>query len=227
MGISAHIRADPQLQCRNSPHVLGGAMPRALIIDRADLPSLALLALEIDHADSILWRCSRSADADDRRTALVRRHADLLGIHQLIENAPRPRSATDANSLDLLLEASDLVDAVRVAIAHGADRVVCPVHTGPRPEAVGHMATVAHEIAGWVEWVNQRGIAIDLPVIDLNDRQILDIIVDAGMLLSLAWPCDRGGPEPCTICAGCRRWHAATAELGMEWPWATPAAATA
>jgi hypothetical protein len=201
-------------------------MPRTLLIDRADVPSIAALALEVDHADIILWHRPGRTEADARRSVRVKQHADLFGVAQLVEAPVRSGIDTDVDRSELLIHASDLVETVTIALQHGADRIIWTAHAGPHPEPVGHLATIAHEVAGWVEWVNHRGIAIDLPIVELTDRQLLELIDDAGIPIALAWPCERGGEEPCTICQSCRRWLIACDDLGLGWPWAKAPVAT-
>ena len=50
----------------------------------------------------------------------------------------------------------------------------------------------------------------ELPLIDLNPLQILELADDTGAPLTGFWPCRGGADRPCGACDGCQPWIAAS-----------------
>jgi len=89
-------------------------------------------------------------------------------------------------------------------------------------------ATLVTEIAApSVLGRNRQGaaIVIDLPLVDLDDEQVLDLADDGGAPPRAFWPCESGRAEPCGSCRDCVRWRRAHDGLGLPWPWAGAGAA--
>ena len=47
--------------------------------------------------------------------------------------------------------------------------------------------------------------ALEAPLLDLTDRQVMELGMQLDVPWALAWSCDLEGPAPCRVCAGCRR----------------------
>jgi len=195
-----------------------------LLIDRGDLPALAALVTQPDPGRVLIWHPREGDVAADRRRAAALAHAGIIGREAIIEAeldaVDEPPVDTGVGEiLDGLGEGLMLVRAAAAAISRGCGMVVWPAQVGPdsgRITAAVERATLVGELAG----IGGAGtLTIDVPLIDLDDRQVLDLADDGGAPLTAFWPCDRGGPEPCRGCLGCSRWQEAFAEAGMPWPW--------
>jgi 7-cyano-7-deazaguanine synthase in queuosine biosynthesis len=100
------------------------------------------------------------------------------------------------------------------------------VHVGPDPDRVGTVVEIAAsvtEIAELEAGAELGSITIDLPVMDLDDRQIIDLAQDGGAPSDAFWPCERGAETPCGTCDECRRWRSAFEATRVLWPWAAVA----
>ncbi len=191
-----------------------------LLIHRADLPSLATIALESDPGSLAIWTRRMDGPRSLPCLNLIRKHAEILRTRLTVDDY---RKATDGAEVvpPLLTAATDLMDAVFTAVQMGIDRVIWPVHTGPDVDELSRVARIAVEVVTWTEWSTRRGVTIDTPVAELTNRQLLEIVEDAGIPLWLFWPCERDGADPCTICPSCRRWLLECEDAGFGWPWAS------
>ncbi|HRP61808.1 MAG TPA: 7-cyano-7-deazaguanine synthase [Phycisphaerales bacterium] len=205
-------------------------MNDTLVIDRGDLSSLALLAIQPDAAGVVLWHAPEHDAAQPMRLSMVRRHAELFSASRLIvlEHAivlPAPDRRE-------LFEANMLIQAANAAVSLGCSRVLWPRQMGNGADhraiadALERTATISLLTAssGASNTLN-RAIGIDLPLIDVNDVQLVDLAEDAGAPMTAWWPCDGASHEPCEACHQCQRWRDAFASAGIEWPWHSALAA--
>ena len=70
---------------------------------------------------------------------------------------------------------------------------------------------IRKEIWDVIRLIKASGIAtlvVDKNVnvlLDLTDRQVMELGMQLDVPWALAWSCDLEGPAPCRVCAGCRR----------------------
>jgi hypothetical protein len=219
-----------------------------LLIDRGDLPSLVAAIIQPDPTRLILWHLREADEAAARRTAVVEEHASFLAAADLVVSEPWPGGVGRASDAEGLWQALMLVQAAIIARHRGCEKIIWPVQVGPDAarvsELVDRAVTVAElaEAGGGLPTGVRRTIVIDLPLVDLDDEQIVDLADDGGAPLTAFWPCETagsaagGGPrsttgarpgggatsagEPCGACGGCDRWQRAFRECGLPWPWA-------
>jgi 7-cyano-7-deazaguanine synthase in queuosine biosynthesis len=197
-----------------------------LLIDDGRLPALAAVVSQSDKARALLWHVETDGPCSSRRRRCVERHAELL-----VAQPPVMTSACWGDAVEsapVLRDAQILIEAVAIARQHGCQRIVWPVQVGPEPDRVGTVVEIAASVAeiAELEAGSELGsITIDLPVMDLDDRQIVDMADDGGMPLDAFWPCEQGGETPCGTCGECRRWKSAFDTAGVPWPWAVVATA--
>lgn len=214
----------------------------ALLIDHGDLPSLAAALLQTDPSKLILWHVRREDEAAARREAMVVRHADLFAARELIVVEPWNGAAAGVSQADepALWEAMEMLQATLAARRAGCARIVWPARLGSaelasdpdrvattvdRATAIADLVALSPSSARTVPGARARAdIAIDLPIVDLDDDQVVDIVDDAGAPPDLFWPCDLGGEDPCGACPGCERWKAAFRASGVPGPWSVAAA---
>lgn len=205
-------------------------MSDTLVIDRGDLPSLALLAIQPDAAGVMLWHAPEQDAAQPMRLSMVRRHAEaflasrlLVLDHEIVPPAPGRRE---------LYEANLLIQAANAAVSMGCSRVLWPRQIGNGADhraiadALERAATISLLTAssGFSNTLS-RAVGIDMPLIDLNDVQLVDLAEDAGAPMNAWWPCDGVSHEPCEACHQCQRWREAFESAGVEWPWRSSVAA--
>jgi len=175
-----------------------------LLIDLADLPSLAAAMTQPDPARLILWHLGEEGGAAERRAAVVREHAELLGAAELIiSESWRPGVGRTGDQAGLW-QALMLVQAAIVARHRACEKIIWPVQVGPdaarvselvdRALAVAELADATADAAarpGGASASRPGGsLIIDLPLVDLADEQVVDLADDCGAPLRAFWPCE-------------------------------------
>ncbi|MBT8484398.1 MAG: hypothetical protein HKO59_13865 [Phycisphaerales bacterium] len=192
-----------------------------LVIDAGDLPSLVAALLQPDPARVVLWHPRATGPAAAAQAACARSHRGLLDDAPLFETEAwiPPSGCAPTRALERGLT---LTQAACVGVPLGVERIVWPIQVGPHVGAVSaavDQATLATELIEAGEGGERRGrLMIDVPFVDLDETQILDLADDAGAPPAY-WPCRLGEPEPCGGCEECGRWLAAHDRLGLPWPW--------
>jgi hypothetical protein len=103
------------------------------------------------------------------------------------------------------------VEAAIIARHHGCDKIIWPVQVGPDAARVSELvdrATAVAELAEPGEGGNDgrpaaspagaaisggRSLIIDLPLVDLDDEQVVDLADDGGAPMTAFWPCETAG----------------------------------
>lgn len=195
------------------------------MIDRGDLPSLVAVALQPDPGRLILYYRDEPDVAAKRRAAAVQDHDAAYGVRRVIVCESGSPGITDHEAAipTGLEQAHLLLHAVVAAGQLGCSKIVWPTQVGPDAGLVG----VIVQRANMVVDLAQIGIepaaggwpVIDLPVVDLTDKQLVDLTEDTGAPMRSFWPCDGDGESPCGSCPSCQRWQCAFDEAGVPWPW--------
>jgi hypothetical protein len=217
----------------------------AILIDEADLPSLVAASLR-PQPGLVLVHARRGDDAAARRAKIIAEHetalgastvfldhaASVAGRHRPRMDSPagrhRPRidspnvwpTAVGTTLHGSLVETLVLVEAATLAATLGATRVIWPRQVGPDPSLVEvalERATLAAALAGSTSGCVPP--AMETPLLDLTDEQVVDLAEDAGVPARAFWPCVSASREPCGSCPGCGRWQKAYAAQGVPWPW--------
>jgi len=182
-----------------------------LLIDLADLPSLAAAMTQPDPARLILWHLGEEGGAAERRAAIVREHGEFLGAAELIvSEAWRPGVGRTGDAAGLW-QALMLVQAAIIARHRACEKIIWPVQVGPDAARVSELvdralavaeladATAAADAAARPAGASAArpggSLVIDLPLVDLADEQVVDLAEDCGAPLRAFWPCESAGGQ--------------------------------
>jgi len=209
---------------------------RTLIIDTGDLPSLTAIAIQDRPERCALWHPVLTDEAAPRRAHTVAEHAAIYAIDDVIEFPiaslyENPEQLTINNpanpeeQLNTTLWSILLLAAGWSASQHHCSKIVWPINLGHADFQQQALATELQGIAGHTFDLSDQlaGIAIDMPFIDLEDWQLIDLAARTEAPLRACWWCRHDAAEPCTGCNACRRWHNAFKQANIESPWQTPA----
>ena len=155
-----------------------------LFIDDGGLPALAALFLLREPTDTALWHPARSDVAAPRRRVVVEEHARMITQGALHQAEPLPESGLAEPSLtDPLM----LLRAASAAVRLGCARVLWPLQLGPDPDSTGRAAEQATIVTELLE-LEGHALLIELPLLELDDQQIVDLVDDTGAPLAAFWP---------------------------------------
>ncbi len=194
-----------------------------LLIDEGDLPSLVGLALERAPERVVLWHAHGSDDAAQPRLAAVQEHGQAFSVQRVVVvQGAGVVTGAPASSTEALAQSVRLLSAAAAAIRLNCPRMVWPVQIGSNSSRICQAVQRANLVVALAEIGAQKdSLMIDVPLIDLDETQIVDLAVDQGVLGLAFWPCEKGSQDmPCGACAGCRRWSAGFDGRGQPWPWA-------
>lgn len=205
-----------------------------LIIDRGDLPSLAACMLYPDPGRMILWHVQETDAAARQRFRVCEAKAETLAARRLIASRPLDVGLPDLPPPSDLYQAALLLQAAAMARQLRCARIIWSKQVGPDFERMGEIvdrANLVADLAGYADspsgggGAGRGGILIDLPLVDLTDEHLVDLIDESGGPRELFWPCEAGNDAPCGACGGCVRWHGAFDAMGLPWPWTMAATA--
>ena len=183
-----------------------------LLIDEGDLPSLVGLALERDPERVVLWHARGSGDAAQRRLAAVQEHAKAFSVQRVIvAEGPAALPGESSSAAEALDQSVRLLSGAATAIRLNCPKIMWPVQIGSNSARICQTVQRANLVVALAEIGAQKNsLMIDVPLIDLDETQIVDLAVDQGVLGVAFWPCEMGTQDmPCGVCAGCRRWSCA------------------
>jgi hypothetical protein len=207
---------------------MSGPPATFLLIDDGRLPALAAAVSQGESARARLWHLEEQGPSARRLRLCVERHAELFDAQAPLICPAWPGEAESSGSGNALIDASLLIRAAMMAANCGCRRILWPVQVGPDPDRVGRVVEIVAsvtEIAELDACKEFGSISIDVPLVDLSDRQVVDLADDCGAPLEAFWPCESGGETPCGSCQGCRRWWSAFGKARVPWPWAAIPAA--
>ena len=199
-----------------------------LLIDRGDMPSLAATVIQPDPARLVFWYQRDEGEMASRRLAMVNEHAEMLGVTNVIVSDGWDSGVALSRETPGLRRSLTLLQAAIVACESGCSKIIWPVQVGPDPARVSQAADCATTVGhlaqiGWETSSEARPdaeLVIELPLVDLDEKQVLDLVDDCGAPLAAFWPCDVKENEPCGKCDGCNQWQRAFHARGLPWPWA-------
>lgn len=194
-----------------------------LLIHDGDLAGLTALAMAVDDdtPDRLaLWipRSLRAAEA--RRRDHAKRQADHFHVEAVFEGTevePDP-SASRQEVPPPLATPTTLLAAVADAIRRRVTRIIWPITSGGDFDAMAlatEQALMARQLA---ELEGHAPPTIETPLVEVTDRQMIEIAAHLEAPFELAWSCEGDGETPCHDCAGCARRRAAFDAAGMVDP---------
>jgi 7-cyano-7-deazaguanine synthase in queuosine biosynthesis len=195
----------------------GMARPHVMVMTSGGVRSLVALAMV--RAEPEPQRVSVVHVLDGRPAGLacseaVRRQAEAYEVNRVVEVELPLQGESEADgglggpplaTAQLLLSAADR------ALATQAVRLVWPVSCRGRQGQVGriseqallveHLADTHAAATGAADGAPR----IDTPLLDLSDRQVLELGQQLEVDWTLAWSCEQPQELPCRACGGCRR----------------------
>lgn len=200
----------------------------SLLIDDGGIAAIAAALARPDPSRLLLWHrlgAGRApGDLAQRRSTMVEAHARRTGAGVCIAASrwSSELSGTEGTVLDPALEvAGVLFEAVCAARARGLNHVIWPVRAGPDPDhictAVDMATGVGDLVAAALGWSDP--VEIELPLVDLDMTQVVDLADDVGVPDGLFWPCEHGGETPCGGCTSCVQLRRALERQGLEAMW--------
>ena len=155
------------------------------------------------------------------------RIVEALRLHRFAELplphvfAVRPSHDPQGRPIGRLAWPQLLLAAMGYAMSYQIDRVVWPVSVDADPEATARAIETTLLASQLAETDTDSPPRIETPLLELSDKQVVELGAQLGVDWSLAWSCLRPGRSACGGCAACRRRRAAFAEAGVR---AAPAA---
>lgn len=200
---------------------------RTVILSRGGLRSLVATASHLTAADprrvAVLYIDDDRA-GNDRRMAVARRQAEHFKIPRFVElplslpPLPAPGQPQGETAEPLFMRSWVLLLALAHAVASRCERLVWPAQFDGNHEQI----TRATEQAMLTQHLAQLDVAdlpeITMPLLDLTDRELVDVGNQLNVPWELAWSCDRDGSHACGVCHGCQRRHQAFQAAGVADP---------
>ncbi|MGI9012711.1 MAG: hypothetical protein ACR2GY_00510 [Phycisphaerales bacterium] len=186
-----------------------------VFIHTGDLPAHVALSLEgAQAARACIWippGVSRRAAAAAKRSAAHHQATLVIDEH------------ASEHVLTQLPASHMLLSACERALAERVRRIVWPVSWNDDLEAMSRAIELAQLVSAAARLERSAThLTIDLPVVDLSDRQLADLFDDGNLPADGFWPCEavrEGNDESapaCNTCSSCQRWNAALAACGIR-----------
>jgi len=214
---------------------------RSLIINTGDLASLAAVATRDRPERCVLWHPVFANESAPRSRHSVAEQAAIYGIDDFVEfrlaemlselhraedGKPGigewPMDTTGTQTMPPIgLWSFILMLSGESASAYGCRNILWPIHLGSRPFESHARVTELHGLIGHLFDLSEdlRGISIEMPFVDFDDRRMVDLAARSDAPLRACWWCVHASPEACGGCDGCRRWDSAFKAAGIENPW--------
>ena len=112
-----------------------------------------------------------------------------------------------------------IATSLRFAAHYQAAAVYLGLRVGPSADELAQATEYAQL---WNELVqlpcNQPELNVEMPLLELEPWQVVDVGFQASVPFDRTWSCDEGGSEPCWACKGCRAREAAFQQAGKPDP---------
>lgn len=175
---------------------------------------------------------------DHRPTGAIRREhvmrqAAHFGIRHVVtvdmpaltsSNAAGPRGDTQSARL---VRPQVLIMAMAQAIELDAQRIIWPCQVNGDYATIARVTEQIVLLQHMVQLEDPDPPPIETPLLEHTDVQMVELGGSLGVPWHLAWSCMIPGANPCRMCPGCRRRHAAFEAAGVIDPVDKLAAATA
>jgi 7-cyano-7-deazaguanine synthase in queuosine biosynthesis len=114
-----------------------------------------------------------------------------------------------------LTRSQTLIVAVAQAIRVKAGRLIWPVQINGDHPTIARAAEEVVLIEQLTRLEQQQAPAIDMPLVDLTDQQLIELGAQLDVPWELAWTCMQAGDRPCGVCAACQHRRAAFESAGI------------
>lgn len=228
--LTAHRARSNQAPARGRPIKAVVPTTHLAILSSGGLRSLVATALAMQGPEKVRVTLIHILDGRDNavtRLAYVRQQAEALGITRVSEiDLPHVFGGgqgvdAEGRPIGTLVGPQRLMAGIAHARQAQAQRLTWPMSADGDVKAIGR-ATEQMVLCGHL--CDLEGVpmpAIDAPLLEYTDQQIIELGGQLGTSWHLAWSCLGSGERPCRSCAGCRRRAAAFDEAGVLDPAAT------
>ena len=132
-------------------------------------------------------------------------------------------SPTPARGVGVAATLLDQLPIVALGLRLAAQMGAAALYAGHRvgPEAA-ELTRLTEHAQIWGELVqvtcDRPTLEVQLPLLELEPWQVIDLAVQVGAPLQLSWDCEHNGEQPCGACAGCQARDAAFQRSGRPDP---------
>ncbi len=200
------------------------AQPPTVIVSGGGLRSLTATALtlsEADPQDIVLVHLHDGRANAGQRAEHMRLQAARYRINRLVDiDLPYLQSTpfvpvNQDGGASPLIRPQTLLVALGQAIRLKAQRLIWPVQINADYPTVARATEEVVLVEQLVKLEQQQTPAIDMPLLDLTDQQMLELAGQLDAPFELAWSCMMAQERPCGVCAACQHRHAAFESAGM------------
>ena len=196
--------------------------PEVLILASGGLRSLVAMALACAESGALKLTLLHVRDGRGHAAARLdytHRQAKHLGVPRVLEvdlaagtvRGPERRAPVSAG----LMAPRILLSALVAAAERPVGRIIWPAQTNgaaaPAERCLEQAELVRH--LGQLELPDLP--AIETPLLELTDAQLIELGGHLEVPWDLAWTCLLAGAQPCRLCAACRRRRAAFEAAGL------------
>lgn len=204
------------------------AQPRVLILASGSLRSLVCTAATmtgIEASRIVLFHIRDGRLNAGVRRQYAKKQAEYYKIPKLVE-VELPHIVTAQNTQPqpdqdhVLARPQILTAAVAYAMEQKIERVIWPVQFNNDHRLIARTTeqTVLIEHLAQLERQREEVPAIELPVLDLTDAQLVELGGQLDVPWQMAWVCNNAGQQPCLSCESCMRRRKAFQLAGLVDP---------
>jgi 7-cyano-7-deazaguanine synthase in queuosine biosynthesis len=117
-----------------------------------------------------------------------------------------------------LADMQELMAGAGLALQLKAERLIWPVQVGDDFEVLARMTESVLLVQQIIRLERSVELAIDLPLLEMNDRQLVEVGMQMEVPWTLSRSCEARTSEPCGQCAGCKRRAAAFEAAAIDDP---------
>ena len=171
----------------------------------------------------LVWLKDGRASAGVRQ-AYVQKQAKHFGIQRVVRldmpqlKAQSEHEAIIGDGLSAMLNPVLLVSAMSVALEMQATRIVWPAQCDGEYQRMALITEQVVLLQHLAKLERQTPPQVVTPMLELNDRELIELGGQLNVPWQLAWTCRLHGEKPCRVCESCRRRHAAFDAAGMVDP---------
>lgn len=164
------------------------------------------------------------------RSQYIHRQAKHLGIHKVVEAPLRCPKVNhggrpdDAPPTPILPQTQTLVTGLTRAIELGTDLLLWPAQSNGDFDTAARITEQTVLVRHLALLENRSPPHIDTPLLELLDRQLIELGGQLDLPWELARSCLTPAEKPCLTCTGCRRRQEAFEAAGLLDPVAGPIA---
>ena len=197
-----------------------------LILSNGGVRSLLATAMAVQEYGSqhaVLVHLKDGRRSSVRRQAFVKEQADEYKIREIIRidlpHLQRPASAPkERDRPSALLHPQMILAALAQGVELDASRIVWPAQFNGSADHIAKVMEQVVLIRHIAEVEHSTLPAIETPLLDFTDQQLVEIGLQLDVPWTKSWSCDLNGEKPCLVCAACRRRHSGFEAAGVVDP---------